>query len=178
MNGMNDECPRFYGKYRGVMTNNKDEKGLGRIQFKAQDVFGDKESPNWATPCVPYAGKGVGLYLIPPEKAFVWVEFEHGDPDYPVWTGCFWAEGEVPVKSDKKETMPEKKVLKTDVGTITLNDSSSEGGITIETNKDPKMKIVINEDGIEIKVEAKPNDASVKLSGNKVSINGNALEVE
>jgi uncharacterized protein involved in type VI secretion and phage assembly len=139
-----------------------------------QDVFGDKES-GWAMPCLPYAGKGVGLYLIPPEKAFVWIEFEHGDPDYPVWSGCFWASGEVPVKSSKNETMPEKKVLKTDVGTITLNDSASEGGITIETNKDPKMKIVINTDGIEID---NGKNATIKLNNNKVSINGNALEVE
>jgi uncharacterized protein involved in type VI secretion and phage assembly len=117
----------------------------------------------------------VGLYLIPPEKAFVWIEFEHGDPDYPVWSGCFWASGEVPVKSSKNETMPEKKVLKTDVGTITLNDSASEGGITIETNKDPKMKIVINTDGIEID---NGKNATIKLNNNKVSINGNALEVE
>jgi uncharacterized protein involved in type VI secretion and phage assembly len=174
MNGMNDEWPRFYGKYRGIVSDNKDPNGLGRIKATVQDVFGDKES-GWAMPCLPYAGKGVGLYLIPPEKAFVWIEFEHGDPDYPVWSGCFWASGEVPVKSSKNETMPEKKVLKTDVGTITLNDSASEGGITIETNKDPKMKIVINTDGIEID---NGKNATIKLNNNKVSINGNALEVE
>jgi uncharacterized protein involved in type VI secretion and phage assembly len=174
MNGMSDECPRFYGKYRGIVSDNKDPNGLGRIKATVQDVFGDKES-GWAMPCLPYAGKGVGLYLIPPEKAFVWIEFEHGDPDYPVWSGCFWASGEVPVKSSKNETMPEKKVLKTDVGTITLNDSASEGGITIETNKDPKMKIVINTDGIEID---NGKNATIKLNNNKVSINGNALEVE
>jgi uncharacterized protein involved in type VI secretion and phage assembly len=174
MNGMNDDCPRFYGKYRGIVDSNKDPNGLGRITAMVQDVFGDKVS-GWAMPCVPYAGKGVGLYLIPPEKAFVWIEFEHGDSDYPVWTGCFWAEGEVPVKSSTKETMPEKKVLKTDVGTITLNDSASEGGITIETNKDPKMKIVINKDGIAID---NGKNATIKLNNNKVSLNGNALEVE
>lgn len=173
MNGMNDECPPLYGKYRGVVTDNKDEKGLGRIQVKVLDVAG-AEKLSWAMPCVPYAGKGVGLYLIPPEKASVWIEFEHGDPDYPVWSGCFWAEGEAPVQSSEKKTMPEKKVLKTDVGTITLNDSASEGGITIETNKDPKMKIVINKDGIEID----NGKATIKLNNNKVSVNGNALEVE
>jgi uncharacterized protein involved in type VI secretion and phage assembly len=174
MNGTNEECPRFYGKYRGVVTDNKDMNGLGRIRVKVRDVLGDKES-GWAMPCVPYAGKGVGLYLIPPENAFVWVEFEHGDSDYPIWCGCFWGPGEVPVKSSNAGTMPEKKVLKTGVGTITLNDSSSDGGITIETNRNPNMKIVINNNGIEIN---DGKNATVKLKNNKVSINGNALEVE
>jgi len=173
MNSVNDGCPRFYGKYRGVVTDNKDPSELGRVRAKVQDVFGDRES-GWALPCTPYAGKGIGLYLIPPTNAFVWIEFEHGDPDYPIWTGCFWTEGEVPVKSAKNGNMPENKVLKTEVATITLNDSSSEGGITIETNKGAKMKIALTKDGIEIN---NGQGASIKLTGPKVSINGNALEV-
>lgn len=174
MNNMNDECPRFYGKYRGVVTSNQDPDGLGRIKARVQDVLGDQET-GWAMPCVPYAGKSVGLYLIPPKEAFVWIEFEHGDSDYPIWTGCFWAPGEVPVESSRKDALPEKKVLKTERSTITVNDSASEWGITIETNKSPKMKVVINQEGIEIDNGKR---AIIKLTNNKVSINGNALEVE
>lgn len=171
MNERNEEYPRFYGKYRGVVTDNDDlEKKQARIRAKVPDVLGDKKS-GWALPALPYAGRGVGLFLVPPKDASVWIEFEHGDPDYPVWTGCFWAEGEVPVTP----YTPDTKMLKTDVGTVTLNDSSSDGGITIETNKDPKMKIVINSQGIEI---TNGKGASVKLSDSKVSINGQALEVE
>ncbi len=173
MNGMNNDCPPLYGKYRGVVTDNKDPDGLGRIQVKVLDVAGG-ENISWAMPCVPYAGKDVGLYLIPPADASVWIEFEHGDPDYPIWTGCFWAENEVPVASSDNKTMPEKKVLKTAAATITLNDSASEGGVTIETNEDPKIKIVINKDGIAID---NGKNATIKLNNNKVSINGNALEV-
>ncbi len=171
MNGRNEEFPRFYGKYRGIVTDNDDQdKKQGRIRANVPDVLGDKKT-GWALPALPYAGKGVGLFLVPPKDAAVWIEFEHGDPDYPIWTGCFWAEGEVPVTP----YTPDKKVLKTDVGTVTVNDSSSDSSITIETNKDPKMKIVINSQGIEI---TNGKGASVKLSDKKVSINGQALEVE
>lgn len=168
MNGSRGDCPTFYGKYRGVVTDNDDPNKLGRVRVKVQDVLGDKES-GWALPALPYAGDGVGLYLIPPVNAFVWVEFEHGDPDYPIWTGCFWGARD---RLPGSPVSPNVKVLKTGVGTITLDDSA--GSITIETNKSPKMKIAIDSQGIEID---DGNQGTIKLKGNKVSINDSALEV-
>ena len=164
---MNGQGPPFYGKYRGVVTDNRDPLMLGRVRAKVSDVLGDRES-GWAMPSVPYAGKGVGLFLIPPVNALVWIEFEHGHPDYPIWTGCFWATGETPATP----AVAEMKVLKTDVGTITLNDLPGAGGITIETTAG--MKIVINVSGIEI---TDGQGGSVKLTGPQVSVNNGALEV-
>src|ERR1051325_5873787 len=125
---MNGQGKPFYGKFRGVVTNNRDPLMMGRVRAKVQDVLGDKES-GWAMPAVPYAGKKVGLFLIPPTDAAVWIEVEHGDPDYPIWTGCFWAQGEPPVLP----ALAEKKVLKTDSATITIDDTPGIGGVTIET---------------------------------------------
>ena len=62
---------RFYGKYRGTVENNIDPLMLGRLQVSAPAVLGDSTLA-WATPCVPYAGSGVGLFLIPPTGAHVW----------------------------------------------------------------------------------------------------------
>lgn len=157
----------FFGKFRGVVSDNRDPLMLGRVRAKVQDVFGDEES-GWAMPSVPYAGKSVGLFLIPPTDASVWIEFEHGDPDYPIWTGCFWAQGEVPATP----AVAGMKVLKTDAGTITINDLPGAGGITIETSLG--MKIVINSVGIEISDGQK---GTIKLTGPQVSINSGALEV-
>lgn len=158
---------QFLGKFRGVVTDNRDPLMLGRVRARVQDVFGENES-GWALPSLPYAGRGVGLFLVPPVDASVWIEFEHGDPDYPIWTGCFWSQGELPATP----AVAEMKVLKTDTGTITINDLPGIGGITIETSAG--MKIVINMQGIEI------NDGiggSIKLTGPQVSINDGALEV-
>lgn len=83
---------RYYGKYRGKVENNIDPMQLGRIQVSAPAVLGDG-TLSWAMPCTPYAGSGVGFFAIPPVGANVWVEFEGGDPDYPIWAGCFWGTG-------------------------------------------------------------------------------------
>ena len=63
-------------------------------------------------------------------------------------------------------------MLKTDVGTVTLNDQPGAGGITIETTAG--TKIVLNVTGIEID---DGQGGSVKLTGPQVSVNDGALEV-
>ncbi len=158
---------RFYGKYRGTVSGNVDPEQRGRIQAKVPDVLGDNTS-TWALPAVPYAGKNVGLFLVPPTDALVWVEFEQGDPDYPIWSGCFWAEGEAPASP----AVAAMKVLKTDAATVTLNDQQGSAGITIETTSG--LKIVMNSEGIEIS----NGSQKVKLSSASVSVNDGALEVQ
>ncbi|GAC1342981.1 MAG: phage baseplate assembly protein V [Ktedonobacteraceae bacterium] len=165
---MNGQGQPFYGKFRGVVTDNLDPLMLGRIRAKVLDVLGDQES-GWAMPSVPYAGKGVGLFLIPPTKAGVWIEFEHGDPDYPIWTGCFWAQGELPATP----AIADMKVLKTDLCTITLSDVQGIGGITIETTIGAGAKIVMDVQGIEITSGL----GKIKLTASGVSVNDGALEV-
>src|SRR5690606_39001851 len=103
----------FYGKYRGTVANNIDPQQMGRIQVKVPAVLGDGQL-SWAMPCAPYAGPGVGFFAIPPRDAKVWVEFEGGDPDYPIWVGGFWGLGEAPALP----AIAEMKVLKTDTATI------------------------------------------------------------
>ena len=157
---------KFFAKYRGVVRNNADPEQRGRVQVVVPDVYEDQET-GWAEPCVPYAGRSVGFFAIPPVGANVWVEFEGGKKEYPIWSGCFWAQGEVPASPANAGT----KVLKTDVGTITISDQG-DTGFKIETSNG--MKIVINANGIEINNN---HGASLKLTGNQVSINNGALEV-
>ncbi|ALF52891.1 baseplate assembly protein [Nostoc piscinale CENA21] len=157
---------QFFGKYRGRVENNIDPLQLGRLQVSVPAVLGEGRN-SWAMPCVPYAGVGVGFFVIPPNGANLWVEFEGGNPDYPIWAGCFWGTGEVPALPAAAEV----KVLKTDVGSITLNDLPGVGGISIETNAG--MKIAISATGIEISNSL----SKIQLTGPQVSVNDGALEV-
>lgn len=161
----------FFGKYRGKVENNLDPQQQGRVQVSVPAVLGEG-SLSWAMPCAPYGGSGVGLFAVPPVGANVWVEFEGGDPDYPIWSGCFWGQGEAPASP----AVPFIKIFKTDGLTLKLDDTPGAGGFTLEVGPPvvpTPMKLMISASGIEISNSA----ANVKLSTVSVSINNGALEV-
>jgi hypothetical protein len=162
---------QFFGKYRGKVANNIDPMQLGRVQVSVPAVLGEG-SLSWAMPCAPYGGPGVGFFTVPPVGANIWVEFEGGDSDYPIWSGCFWGVGEVPAQP----ALPQMKVWKTDGITLTLSDIPGAGGFTVEVGPPVvpiPLKMVFNAAGIEITNSA----ASVKLTPASVSLNNGALEV-
>ena len=87
---------KYYGKYRGMVLNNVDPLQIGRLMVQVPDVGGLIPS-SWAMPCFPISGKQMGAYMIPQIGAGVWVEFEQGDADYPIWSGCWYGSAaEVP----------------------------------------------------------------------------------
>jgi uncharacterized protein involved in type VI secretion and phage assembly len=89
---MSDEQLRYFGKYRGTVVNTLDPERRARLQAVVPDLLG--MSPGtWAMPSVPFAGQGAGFVAIPPVGAGVWIEFEEGDPDFPIWSGCWWGAG-------------------------------------------------------------------------------------
>jgi uncharacterized protein involved in type VI secretion and phage assembly len=156
----------LYGKYRGVVTNNEDPKNMGRLKARVPEALGNVET-GWALPCTPYAGDGVGLFLVPPPGAGVWIEFEAGEASRPVWNGCWWKEGKLP-----DEGKPDIKVLKTASGhTITLDDTG--GAEKVEITDKSGAKIVLNSTGIEIS----KGSQKIELTQRSVTVNGSALEV-
>ncbi|HEV2818739.1 MAG TPA: phage baseplate assembly protein V [Allosphingosinicella sp.] len=80
---------RMWGKYRGIVVNTIDPEQRGRILTIVPDV--GPAVLTWALPCLPGAGPGTGFFVLPPVGASVWVEFERGDVDYPIWTGGYWS---------------------------------------------------------------------------------------
>ncbi|KQW02335.1 phage baseplate assembly protein V [Rhizobacter sp. Root1221] len=80
---------RYYGKYRGVVVASLDPEARGRLLVRVPDVTGPNIT-NWARPCMPWGGMSMGSYIVPPPETNVWVEFEQGDPNSPIWVGCFW----------------------------------------------------------------------------------------
>ncbi|HEY5786425.1 MAG TPA: phage baseplate assembly protein V [Microlunatus sp.] len=160
-----------FGKYRGKVVNNVDPLNQGRIQVTCPAVLGEGRA-SWAMPCTPYAGDGVGWFAMPPNEANVWIEFEDGDPDYPIWTGCFWDAGQLPVTP----AVPTTKTWKTDGLTLKIDDLPGAGGVTLEVGPpvvSSPLKISLTSSGIVLGNGA----ASVKITPLTVSVNDGALEV-
>ena len=168
----------YFGKYRGAVTGNLDPMQQGRLQVTVPQVLGSGQIA-WAMPCVPFGGSGVGLYAIPPVGANVWVEFEGGDPSHPVWTGVFWAQGEVPVTP----ATPDTKVLRTAHSRLVLDDGPG-GGITIEpTGAAVPTRIRVDHRGIELTCGATsllvgPDRVVVKNGATSLLVGPDRLDVK
>ncbi|TDC24602.1 baseplate assembly protein [Streptomyces sp. 8K308] len=168
-------APRTYlGKYRGTVKDNRDPQGIGRIRVQVPDVLGDEPS-TWAMPCFPLAGPGTGQYHLPPVNSGVWVEFEQGDPSYPIWSGCWYgAADEVPGDAlSNAPNGPQNVVLQTP-GQRVLILSDEPGGKGITLRHPSGASIVIDDSGVHI---SNGQGATISLVGSTVTINQDALTV-
>ena len=171
---------RLYGKYRAVVAKIDDPQKRGRIQVTVADVLGTGISSTWALPCVPMAAPNAGVFVIPPVGALVWVEFEQGDVDYPIWTGGFWGESselpEMALSPEPNGTDGQNIVLRSSGGQVlAVSDasaSSSAGGIVLKSAGGASL--VVNDSGIYLD---NGQGATVKLVGSEVSVNQGALSV-
>lgn len=141
---------RYYGKYRGLVTDVEDPSAIGRIKAQVPEIFGEVPTP-WATPCAPYTGPGVGFHAIPPVGAGVWIEFEAGDPSRPIWSGGWWGTSDVPADEKGTAAKPPLKILRSEKGlmvsldddanTLTLSDANGSNLMTIKVN-DGQIKLL------------------------------------
>ena len=164
----------FYGKYRGTVVTNVDPMQLGRIQAIVPDVSSLIPS-TWAMPCFPIAGKQMGAYVIPQVGAGVWIEFEQGDPDHPIWTGCYYgATAEVPALALAGNPASPNIVLQsTAQNSLVISDlPGPTGGIMLKSTTG--ASIIVNDTGIYIQ---NGKGASLVMTGPTVTVNNGALVV-
>ena len=170
--------PRFFGKYRGMVLDNRDPMQIGRIMAQVPDVLGESPS-GWALPCTPAAGTQAGVFIAPPIGSQVWMEFERGDPDYPIWTGGFWGvAADVPMAAHTPEPIPpgQNIVLRTTgQNSFPVSDApASPGGGGLVLKAAGGATIVVNDAGVII---SNGKGATITLIGPIVSVNSGALTV-
>ena len=165
---------RFYGKYRGMVLNNIDPMQMGRLQVQVPDVTGLAPA-SWAMPCAPVAGIQNGLFALPAIGSGVWVEFEQGSVDYPIWVGCFWGSGaEVPALARLTPPGVSAITLQTQLQNgLTVSDlPGPSGGIMLKSATGATL--IVNDTGIYIQ---NGKGASIVLTGPTVTINTGALTI-
>ena len=168
------EPTKFFGKYRGIVTNNVDPMQMGRIQVIVPDIS-NVIPTSWAMPCLPVTGIQSGAFMVPPVGAGVWVEFEQGNPDYPIWVGGYWGSAaEVPTLALAAPPAMQNFVLQTmGQNTLMISDMPGPtGGIMLKSTTG--AMILINEVGITI---SNGQGATIMMTGPSVIINQGALTV-
>jgi uncharacterized protein involved in type VI secretion and phage assembly len=165
--------PRYYGKYRATVLNNIDPQLQGRIQVQLGDRYGLFPS-TWAAPAFPFAGKNCGVVALPQVASNVWIEFEAGDPDYPLWSGAFWPDpnGFPPLAMAGHTPATPNIHLQTSTGTsVTLSDNPAQQ-VLVKTSTG--AMIMIGASGITM---TNGQGASIAMTGPSVIINNGALTV-
>lgn len=186
---------KYYGKYRGSVTDNQDPEKRGRLRLRVPSVLGDTET-DWALPCFPFGGlMNQGWFFVPEPEAQVWVEFEEGELSQPLWTGTFWQQaGDAPEEADKDE--PTTRVLRTPGGHVLQFDDEkgeemfrlyhpSEAGMVIDKNGTITLTdaqgshVTLDAEAGELVIEdANGNSLKMTASGTTVEdSNGNKIEM-
>ncbi|MER6996212.1 phage baseplate assembly protein V [Streptomyces sp. NPDC000410] len=164
---------RFLGKFRGRVVDNKDPLRLGRITAEVPDVLGH-EASTWALPCLPFTGRQAGQYVVPEIGAGVWVEFEQGDPSFPIWTGSWYGHAsELPPHASAELPASQPVVIQTP-GRHKLVMSDVPGGTGILLEAPGGAYIQIDEKGVTV---GNGKGASIVLIGDAVNINEGRLIV-
>jgi hypothetical protein len=156
----NNMPEQYFGKYTGIVKDNRDDENLGQIMVSVGAIFPEEELMK-AKPALPY-----GFFFVPENEAKVWVEFEGGDSGLPIWTGIQYVAGEWAKEAEADP--PQKRVIRTAAGhLIIFRDKSDEASIEINEGVN-KHVIVLDKDGITITDGA--NNHSIRLASDGVTL--------
>ncbi|NEN99761.1 MAG: phage tail protein [Moorea sp. SIO3I7] len=164
---------RIYGVVVGVVTNNQDPEGLGRVKVK-YPWLSDEDESDWARIAVTMAGDKRGMYFLPEVNDEVLVAFEHGDVRFPYIIGALWnGEEKPPINNDDGEN--NVRMIKSRSGhIIRLNDKEGEETIEI-VDKTEKNSIVFDTATNTIAITT---EGDITLSASQGSIKLEAQNIE
>ncbi|MDH5552566.1 MAG: phage baseplate assembly protein V [Nitrosomonas sp.] len=177
---------RYYGKYRGFVTDNRDPETRGRMKLRVPTVLGDQET-GWALPCLPFGGlANQGFFMIPEVDAQVWVEFEEGNLDHPIWVGVFWQQSsDTPEEAALEE--PTTRILRTPSGhVLQFDDLSGQEQFRLahpagaEMTINPQGTVELEDaSGAKLTMDAEANEIVLQDSnGNTMTMNTSGTTVE
>ncbi|HET7461550.1 MAG TPA: phage baseplate assembly protein V [Longimicrobium sp.] len=171
---------RFYGKYRGFVVDRDDPESLGRLKVRVPSVLGPDVVTGWAVPCVPYGGAmNQGFLMIPEVDAQLWIEFEEGDLEFPVWVGTVWAkpggDSELPkpngpdgAEEGSVQSPHTAKIIKTVAGHT----------LQFEDDDGKEVRIILADGPNENRVVLGKSSLTIVFKGNTITLDDDGIRVE
>jgi len=169
---------KHYGKHRGFVVDNEDPQKRARLLLRIPGLLGDQVT-DWALPCLPFGGLAdQGFFSVPENEAQVWVEFEEGDIQRPIWTGTFWQqEGDAP--QEAALDVPTTRLFKTPAGHI-LQFDDEEGAEKFILHHPTEAEMSVDENGSILLTDAGGATVTLDASSGELNIedaNGNSMKM-
>ena len=167
----------YFGVYKGVVCNIKDPEKRGRIKVTCPEVLGATVESAWCDPCVPVAYDGGGDFCIPHIDETVWLMFQGGDSNKPVYFGGWWQKDKTPFSTGYSNVDKTRIISYGDCtitmssGSININIGSGNGDLIIQDKK-----VIINGD-LEVQGNISMNNIS-NNAGSSGEARVNKLYVE
>lgn len=163
----------FYGKYRAEVVDNNDPDKRGRIRVKCPSVLGEQIS-RWALPCFP-----PNTFTIPQAKELVWIEFEGGKKDSPIWNGVFYTKEQLTTKFKGITYDPKDVVLiAEDISNVASNEYSTKAGKNISEEAGVNINQNAGVSVVTISPAGHPITASVTTMSGNLSVAGQATDAD
>ncbi|MFH0344332.1 MAG: phage baseplate assembly protein V [Chromatiales bacterium] len=154
----------YYGKYRGLVSDVDDPDNRCRIRATVPAILGEHPCA-WAMPAMPFAGDGHGMVMLPAVGSGVWIEFEAGQLDNPIWSGAWWVSDERPDPQG-----PKVRVIVSENGhQIILDDDNDE--VKVIHGSGPEIKITATE------IVLTCGACEIKIGNTEISLNNGLIKV-
>lgn len=154
----------YFGKYRGIVTDVDDPNNQCRIRATVPAVLGD-HACGWALPAAPFAGDGHGVVMLPKVGSGVWIEFEAGRLDNPIWSGAWWASGERP----NPQGAAVRVIVSEHGHKVILDDEGDE--LKLVHGSGPEIRITATE------IVLTCGACEIKISNQDISLNNGLIKV-
>jgi uncharacterized protein involved in type VI secretion and phage assembly len=173
LGGTGREVGRVYGVAAGIVTNNQDPDGLGRVKVKFPWLSDDNET-DWIRIATLMAGSERGSFFLPEVDDEVLVAFEHGDINRPFMIGALWNGVDKPPETNSDGRNNIRKIRSRSGHEIIFDDNDGAGQEKVEIHTNAGHKIVLDDstgrEKIEIADKTGSNSIVIDSVQNSISI--------
>lgn len=180
---------RIVGVVPGIVTDNQDPDGLGRVKVRFPWLSDDNET-GWVRIATLMAGGQRGSFFLPEVDDEVLVAFEQGDINHPYVLGALWNGPDTPPETNSDGQNNIRKIRSRSGHEIIFNDDDTSQQEKIEILTNAGHQIILDDSAGQEKIEIVDKTGRNKIiidsvqnsinmeSAMQLKIKSNAVEIE